>query len=219
MKRYRSAGLVLLLPGLLAAGLLLQAQQDQEQGQFGELLANGQSVHGTITAIHGGALTLKDEAGQLYQVETGVNTFFRKDRDPIQLKDLHPGDIVFAAGEQDNAAKALGAVFVVEIDPAEYEKARAAFGRTWTAGRVEAIHNLEITIERPDHVKQVIAVDENTSFREQHQSITLGDLQVGDAISARGAVEKGRFRATVLAVRPKGQRIAGPPPAANANRN
>jgi Domain of unknown function (DUF5666) len=208
MKKYRSAGLAWVLLGLLAASLGAQAQQDQEQGQFGDLLA-----------IHGGELTLKDEEGQLYKVETGANTFFRKERDPIQLQDLHLGDIVFAAGEQDDASKALGAVFVVEIDPKEYEKARAAFGKTWTAGRVETIHDLEITIERPDHVKQVIAVDENTSFREQHQSITLGDIKVGDAVSARGAVQNGRFRATVLALRPKGQRIAGPPPAANANRN
>jgi hypothetical protein len=197
----------------LGACLPARAQDDEDAGQFGALVANGESVHGTITAIHGNDLTLKDEEGQVYQVETGPNPYFRKEDTPIRLGDLKPGDIVFAAGEEDPKNHALGAVFVIEIDPKTYQEARSTFGKTWTAGKVTAVHDLSITIERPDHVSQVITVDENTSFRKRRDSVTLADVTVGESISAKGALDHGKFRATVLAIDPRGQRLptsAGP---------
>lgn len=194
---------------VLALGVSLPAtaQDDEDAGQFGALVANGESVHGTITGIHGSELTLKDEEGRIYKVETGANTYFRKQDDPIRLSDLKAGDIIFAAGEDDPQNQALGAVFVIEIDPKTYEEAKSSFGKTWTAGKVTAIHDLSITIERPDRVSQVITVDENTSFKKRHDSVTLADVKVGESVSARGELDHGRFRATVLAIDPRGQRF------------
>ena len=82
----------------------------------------------------------------------------------------------------------------------KFEKARADFGKTWTAGSIQSIEETKITIKRPDNVTQTIVVDENTSFRKRRDSITLADIKVGDNVTARGALQGGNFLATVLSV-------------------
>jgi Cu/Ag efflux protein CusF len=158
------------------------------------------SVRGTVTAVSGDNITVKTENGDLYKVETGPNTHFRKQRDQIKLTDIHAGDMVAAAGDKDEKAKTLGAVFVMLIDKEQYEKARAEFGKTWTTGSVQSIEDTKVTIKRPDNVMQTIVVDENTSFRKRRDSITLADIKVGDSVTARGSLQNGNFLATVLAV-------------------
>ncbi|HTD55077.1 MAG TPA: DUF5666 domain-containing protein [Silvibacterium sp.] len=157
-------------------------------------------VRGTVTAVSGDNLTVKTETGDVYKVETGPNTHFRKQRDQIKISDIHVGDMIAAGGDKDDKGKTLGAVFVMLIDKEQYEKARAEFGKTWTAGAIESIEDTKITIKRPDNVTQTIVVDENTSFRKRRDSITLADIKVGDNISARGSLQNGNFLATVLAV-------------------
>ncbi|MBV8113716.1 MAG: hypothetical protein JO300_03175 [Silvibacterium sp.] len=158
------------------------------------------SVRGTVTAVSGDTVTVKTETGDSYKVETGPNTHFRKQRDQIKISDIHVGDMVAAGGDKDEKAKTLGAVFVMLIDKEQYEKARAEFGKTWTAGSVQSIEDTKITIKRPDNVTQTIVVDENTSFRKRRDSVTLADIKVGDNVTARGSLQNGNFLATVLAV-------------------
>ena len=157
-------------------------------------------VRGTVTAVSGDNLTVKTETGDVYKVETGPNTHFRKQRDQIKISDIHVGDMIAAGGDKDDKGKTLGAVFVMLIDKEQYEKARAEFGKPWTAGAIQSIEDTKITIKRPDNVTQTIVVDENTSFRKRRDSITLADIKVGDNISARGSLQNGNFLATVLAV-------------------
>lgn len=157
-------------------------------------------VRGTVTAVSGDNITVKTDNGDLYKVETGPNTHFRKQRDQIKISDIHVGDMIAAGGDKDDKAKTIGAVFVMLIDKEQYEKARAEFGKTWTAGSVQSIEETKITIKRPDNVIQTIVVDENTSFRKRRDSITLADIKVGDNVSARGSLQNGNFLATVLSV-------------------
>ena len=114
--------------------------------------------------------------------------------------------MIGAAGDKDEKAKTLGAMFVMLIDKEQYEKARADFGKTWTAGAIQSIDETKITIKRPDNVIQIIVVDENTSFRKRRDSITLADIKVGDNVTARGSVQNGNFLATVLGVGGPGER-------------
>ncbi len=158
------------------------------------------SVRGTVTAVSGDNITVKTETGDVYKVETGPNTRFRKQREQIKISDIHVGDMVGAAGDKDEKAKTLGAIMVMVIDKEQYEKARADFGKTWTAGAIQSIDETKITIKRPDNVIQTIVVDENTSFRKRRDSITLADIKVGDNVSAQGSLQNGNFLATVLAV-------------------
>lgn len=189
---------------------------------------NEHSVRGTVTAVSGDNISVKTETGDLYKVETGPNTRFRKQRDLIKISDIHVGDMVGAAGDKDEKAKTLGAMFVMLIDKEQYEKAKADFGKTWTAGTIQSIDETKITVKRPDNVVQTIVVDENTSFRKHRDSITLPDIKVGDNVTARGSVQNGSFLATVLNVGgPGGERggfggggnrgQAGPPPAVPPN--
>ena len=163
-----------------------------------ELMEHG--VRGTVTATSGSELTIKTEQNEVYKIETGANTRLRKGRDPVKFADIHVGDIIGAFGEKDEKAKTLGAVAVVLFDKDQYEKARADFGKTWTAGVVQSIDETKITIKRPDNVTQTVVVDENTSFRKRRDSITLADIKAGDSVTARGSVQGGNFLAAVLAV-------------------
>lgn len=226
--RSRSAGFALcaLLAVFLAATSLL-AQDEPEQGggpgggrggRMGGMFAMaGNSAHGTVTAVTGDAITIKNEQGEVYKVETGPNTHFRKDREEAKIADIHPGDVIFAAGNLDEQAKTVGAMFVVVLNPQQAEqmqKMRAEFGKTWTIGKVTAIKDLTLTIERPDHVSQTIAVDENTTFHKRREDITFPEIKVGDMVRASGALQGGSFLATNLAVMEPGAhgqgRFGGP---------
>lgn len=173
--------------------------QGPDGGQRMAALAE-HGVQGTVTAVAGGEITVKTEDGATYKIETGANTRFRKQRDQIAITDIHAGDMVGAFGDKDEKARTLGAIAVMVIDKEQYEKARADFGKTWTAGSVQSIDETKITIKRPDNVVQTIVVDENTSFRKRRDSITLADIKVGDNVSARGALQGANFLATTLSV-------------------
>jgi hypothetical protein len=206
--------LIVCLAGLVfSPGVSLSRAQDaspQEQGGgmgMGDLAAH--SLRGTVTAVTGNQISVKTEEGDAWKIATGPNTRFRKDRQEIKAADIHTGDIVVAAGDRDDKAKTVGAIFVAVLDRAQYEKARADFGKTWTSGKVVSMKDLTITIERPDKVTQTIAVDENTSFRKRRDSITLADIKVGDNLTARGALQGGNFLATTLTVMEPGQAEPG----------
>jgi hypothetical protein len=109
--------------------------------------------------------------------------------------------MLMAGGMVDAKAKTVGAVVLFDIDAAQVRNAREGFGKTWVAGKVTAIHELNITIERAnDKQTQVIAVDENTSFRKRREDVTLADIQVGDFITAQGAVKADTFLAASLRI-------------------
>lgn len=223
--KMRTAVLALgLLPGFLALAALTAAPlaaQDASQ-QPGEARGRGMgggmfgmmqnSAHGTVTALSGSSLTIKDEQGQVWKIETGPNTHFRKDREESKFSDIHTGDVIVAAGNLDEQAKTVGAVFVVVLDPQQaqrMEQMRADFGKTWTTGQVTAIKDLTVTVERPDKVSQTIAVDENTTFHKRGQDITFPEIKVGDRVMARGSLRNGSFLATNLSV--MGERGEGRP--------
>lgn len=172
-------------------------------------LMGGNSAHGTVTAVSGTDITIKDEQGQVYKVETGPNTRMMKDRQEVKLSDIHPGDVVVAAGNVDEQAKTVGAAFVMVLDAqqaARMEQMRAEFGKTWTAGKVTAKQGLTLTVERPDKVAQTVTVNENTEFRKRgpdgEEDIAFPDIKVGDQIMARGALQNGSFVATTIGVMP-----------------
>jgi hypothetical protein len=170
-------------------------------------------VRGTVTAISGTKITIKTDEGDLYQVLTSDNTRIMKSsgpvrggqqgpegRQPIKVADIHVGDILMTGGQVDANAKTVGAVFVGVMDAEQAKKIREDLGKTWTAGEVTAIKDTTITIKRIDSVSQSFSVDENTSFRKRRDSITLGDIQVGDRVTAQGALKDGVFVASTVNV-------------------
>jgi hypothetical protein len=195
---------------LLAEPICL-AQVDDGMGPpdggdgMGRAFGRGNGVRGTVTAAGASSFTIRTDEGDTYQVLYSPNTRMVKDRQPIAAADVHVGDMLMAGGLVDAKAKTVGAVIIVDIDANEVRKAREAFGKTWVVGKVTAIHELKITIERAgDKQAQIVAVDENTSFRKRREDVTLADVKVGDMISAEGALRANTFLATTLRVMPPG---------------
>ena len=148
-----------------SAALAQDGQDNSRQGAAS--FAGGQMVRGTVTASAADHLTVKTDAGEIYQVSLSANTRVTKDRQPIKVSDVKVGDGVGAMGVLDPATKTVHAVFVGVVDAEQVKKARENMGKTYITGKVTAIDldGLKLTIERPDGVSQVIAVDEQTSFK------------------------------------------------------
>src|ERR1700722_15592213 len=159
---------LVLLAVVVALSLMVRAQDPQDgQRPDGAAFAGGQMVRGTVTAATPDHLTVKTDAGEVYQVALSANTRLTKERQPVKLADIKVGDGIGAMGVLDPATKTVHAVFVGVVDAEQVKKARENMGKTYITGKVTAIDldGLKLTIERPDGVSQVIAVDEQTSFK------------------------------------------------------
>ncbi len=139
----------------------------------------------------------------------------------IKASDIKVGDAVGAAGEIDAAAKSVGAVRIMLLDPEtakRVQEMQANFGKTWLQGKVTAIDGAKITLTGAlDNAQHVAVADENTTFRKRREPVTLADIQVGDTVRIEGAVKDGIFAATSVSVggmmggeRPNGPGIAPP---------
>jgi hypothetical protein len=142
-------------------------------------------VRGIVTSVSADHLTLKTDAGDVYQVVGSANTRVTKDRQPAKFADIQNGDGVGAMGVLDAPTKTVHAVFVGVMDAEQVKKARENMGKTYITGKVTAIDMdaLKITVMRSDGVSQVIGVDEQTSFRRGGRSMA--------AVSSGGASEMG----------------------------
>jgi hypothetical protein len=164
----RGAAKRLLLVVITALSVIVQAQQEPDDERGGGVsFAGGQMVRGTVTATAADHLTVKTEAGEIYQVVISANTRVTKERQPLKLTDIKAGDGVGAMGVLDPATKTIHAVFVGVMDAEQIKKAREGMGKVYITGKVTAIDldGLKLTVLRPDGVSQVIGVDEQTSFK------------------------------------------------------
>jgi Domain of unknown function (DUF5666) len=205
------------------------------------MMGMGRGTVGTVTEVAADHYTIKTDLGEVYAVHYSVNTRMmkqppgpaRRTEDgqgertpptPIKPADIKVGDVIAASGEVDTAARTIGAVFVMLVDPERAKEMRAMeanFGKTWLAGRVTAINEVKVTLEGgPDNAVHSFVADENTTFRKRRDPITLADIQVGDFVRVEGAVKGGSFLATNVAVmtpQPSGgpnhgARVEGQPP-------
>ena len=185
--------------GFVLLSVAARGQDAPPQGPDG-MMRRGQGVRGTVDAIFPTYIVIKTDEGDSYKVSTGANTRVFKDRQPAKVTDIHTGDMLMIGGEVDATAKTVGAAFIAVVDAERVRKMREELGKSWVAGKITAIDETKITIQRIDGVTQTIAVDENTSFRKRRDSITLAEVKVGDNMSARGAVKDGTFVATEFGV-------------------
>ena len=188
-------------------------------------------VGGTITAISNDTLTLKTIDERTVTVKLTSDTRFRKDQQDAKLSDFKVGDMVMVRGERtaDDTYVAAGVMSRSGMNRAQGmspDQVREKMGKEIIAGEIKSIEGLKLTIARPDGQAQTIAVDENTSFRKQGESVTLADLKPGDHVFGRGQLKDGVFVPSVLNVGqpggmrwrqqqgapPQGSPPPGPPP-------
>ena len=201
--RLSAAGVLLVLGATMLATCEARAQADNDQGwaQF----SRDNTLRGTVVSAapggkNDGSFAVKTDTGQPWRVLYGANTRLMKDRGPIRPSEIQAGDMIFAAGNVDAKKKTVGAAILIDIPAEEVRKAREGLGKTWAAGKIISIAGTTIQVHRLDGVEQKIAVDENTSFREKHDSVTLADLRPGEGFRAEGHVTNGIFIATTFTV-------------------
>jgi preprotein translocase subunit YajC len=123
---------------------------------------------------------------------------------PQQIKptDIKVGDAIATMGETDAAAKSVGAVMVMQLDPERAKQMRemqANYGKTWLMGKITAMDGVKVTLMGAlDNAPHDFVADENTAFRKRRDPITLADLQVGDTVRVEGGVKDGAFLATTV---------------------
>jgi hypothetical protein len=236
-RSYPTALLALALAVALGAGAAAQEPGSQGGGGRGQF-AGMQRIGGEVTAVNGATITVKAEDGSTVQIVTTDNTRMMKAQGvTVKAADLKVGDGVAAAGNLDAPNKTLHAAMLFVTDAEQVKKLRENMGKTYIAGKVTAIDtdNLKMTVQRQDGVSQVIGFDETTSFKrgarggrgggfglggpggaaapaEGGESITLGDIKVGDNIMGQGAIKGGVFVPGVLNVMtPRAPRGSGGP--------
>lgn len=178
----------------------------------------GRTVAGTVTAAAADHYTIKTFEGETYTIHFSANTRMMKQpaggqgwrrgqgggNPPQQIKaaDIKVGDSIAAMGDVDAAAKSVGAMNVILLDP---ERAKmmaqmaADYGKTWLMGKVTAIDGVKVTVAGgPGNADHTFVADENTTFRRRRDPITLADIKVGDMVRVDGALQNGVFTATTV---------------------
>jgi hypothetical protein len=160
------AGLARYLLAAVVLGGLGSAIAQEAPGRGEMAMGGGRMIRGTVTAKAADHLTIKTDAGDVYEVAITPNTRVMKNRQPMKPEDVKVGDGVGAMGELDAPKKTVHALFVAVVDAEQVKKLREDMGKTYITGKVTAIDDVKITVMRADNVSQVIEVDETTSFRK-----------------------------------------------------
>jgi hypothetical protein len=176
-----------MLPVMLLAAGVSAASAQMGDGSPAVAMGSGRAVRGTVTAAAADHLSVKTDAGEIYEVVVTANTQVRKGRDQVKLTDVHVGDGIGAVGEIDAAKKTVHALMLQIVDADSLKKAREAMGKTFISGTVTAIDDVKITIKRTDDVVQVIQVDEDTSFRKGARGMQMALAADGTGAGMTGA--------------------------------
>ncbi len=122
----------------------------------------------------------------------------------IKSTDIKVGDAIAAMGEIETGKKSIGAMAVVLMDAERAKQAEQlaeSFGKTWLMGKVTKIEEVEVTIDgSADNKPHKFVANEDTTFRERRNPITLADIKVGDMVRVDGAIKDGAFTATTVTV-------------------
>jgi Domain of unknown function (DUF5666) len=161
-------------------------------------------LFGKITAIHDGSMDVLDTNGDTISVKFNGQTQFRKDRQPAKRTDFKVGDVILVRGQE--AADHSWTAEVVAArsmngqgGPGGPGRGRGGFqqqgtlGKDYVTGEIKSVDAPKLTVLRSDNVTQTLELNEETSMRKGRDSITMADIQAGDHILARGALENNVF--------------------------
>jgi len=161
----------------------------------------GRPLMGKITAINGGTIQLATADGGNITVKISDKTEYRKDRQPAKLGDFKVGDTVFVRGEQGADHSVTAQMIGARAGGGPEAGGRGPgggggfgeMGKDFIAGEVKSIDAPKLTVLRPDNVTQTLELNEETSLHKGRDSITMADIQPGDHVVVRGAVQNNAF--------------------------
>jgi hypothetical protein len=155
----------------------------------------GPALFGKITAINNGSIALAKPDGSTATVKLTDKTEYRRDRQGAKLGDFKVGDMVFVRGEE-NADHSVTAQLIGGRSGAGSEGSNRVFGemgKDFVAGEVKSVDPPKLTVLRADNITQTLELNEETSLRRGRESITMADIQPGDHVVIRGAVQNNAF--------------------------
>jgi len=196
------------------------AQQGGGQGDERRL-----PLFGKITALHDNSMEVLDTNGDTISVKFNGQTQFRKDRQPAKRTDFKVGDIILVRGQEASDHSWTAEVVAARSLNGQGGPggpggrggpggggpgARGGFaqqgtlGKDYVAGEIKKIDAPKLTVLRSDDVTQTLELNEDTSMRKGRDSITMADIQPGDHVFARGALENNVFvPKTVVVIGPE----------------
>jgi Domain of unknown function (DUF5666) len=153
-------------------------------------------LFGKITALHESSLEISNPNGEAVTVKLTAQTEFRKDRQPAKRSDFKVGDLIVVRGQENPdhtwTAQMIGARSANGEGRGPNMQA-GALGKDYVAGEVKSVDAPKISVLRTDNVRQTIELNEDTSLRKGREAITMADVQVGDHLLARGAMQDNVF--------------------------
>jgi hypothetical protein len=159
------------------------------------------ALFGKIASIGNGSIQISSPDGTTATVKITEKTEYRRDRQAAKLQDFKVGDIVFvrldekAGGEP--TAQLIGSRSGMGPEggrgPGGGMMMTGDMGKDFIVGEVKSIDPPKLTVLRPDNVTQTLELTEETSLRRGRESVTMSDIQPGDHVVVRGAVENNTF--------------------------
>ena len=174
----------------------LQGAKSQDRDRQGAKDERGMPLFGKITAVRPDAIEITNANNETVIVKLTSQTEFRKDRQPAKRGDFKVGDIIAVRGQENSdhtwTAQMIGARSMNGEGRGPNVQA-GTLGRDYVTGEVTLIDPPKISVLRPDNVSQTIELNEDTSMRRGRDSITMADIQPGDHLLARGAIQDNVF--------------------------
>lgn len=178
------------------------AQQGEARRQGG-MEGRGQGLFGKITAISKESVEVAKPDGTTATVKITDKTEFHKDRQSAKLEDFKVGDMVMVRTD-DGGQQGLTALMIAGRTGGGpggpggpgggmMMMGGGELGKDFVFGEVKSIDAPQITILRPDNVTQTIELNENTSLHKGRESVTMADIQPGDHVFVRGAMQNNSF--------------------------
>lgn len=181
------------LPQSFLVSDVVLSQDSTKQGQDEERRI---PLFGKITAIHDSSLEISNPNGESVAVKITSQTEFRKDRQPAKRSDFKVGDVIAVRGQENPdhtwTAQTIGARSANGEGRGPNMQA-GTLGKDYVAGEVKGVDAPKISVLRSDNVTQTIELNEDTSLRKGRDAITMADVQVGDHLLARGAMQDNVF--------------------------
>lgn len=201
-KQFLRFSLLLLLAALASRGQApapAPAGQDEGVASKARLTqrpedGRGQPLFGKIMAINKGSMELAEPGGSTVTVKFSDKTEYHRDRQGAKLSDFKVGDVVIVRGEE-NADHSVMARTIAGRSGGVAQGGRTfgEMGKDFVAGEVKSVDAPNLTIVRADKVTQTLELNEDTSLRRGRESITMADIQPGDHVVIRGALENNAF--------------------------
>jgi Domain of unknown function (DUF5666) len=170
----------------------------QDQGQdrpFGDG-EHRMPLFGKITAIHPDSIEISNPNNETVVVKLTPQTEFRKDRQAAKRSDFKVGDVIAVRGTENPdhswTAQTIGARSMNGEGRGPNMQA-GTLGKDYVTGEVKSIDPPKISVLRTDNVAQTIELNEDTSLRRGRDSITMAEIQAGDHLVARGAIQDNVF--------------------------